>query len=171
MAPGSIYHALKKLANEGLLRELGTERVGARPARTMYEITERGEREFQDMLRDFWWEHRQPFDPFMAAFALLPALPEREAAAALRNRSRFLRGQIDELQAMIDQGPGQEQQPPHVFEMFRLGIARCEADIAWCERVAELVERGELTVDEQVWKEAGWSRQPTAVPGSSNIQT
>jgi hypothetical protein len=37
--PGSIYHALRKMAEEGLLTEVGTERVGARPARTTYGIT------------------------------------------------------------------------------------------------------------------------------------
>ena len=32
--PGSIYHALRKLSEEELLREVATEQVGARPART-----------------------------------------------------------------------------------------------------------------------------------------
>ena len=38
---GSVYGALKRLANEGLVRELRTERVGNRPERTVYEITGR----------------------------------------------------------------------------------------------------------------------------------
>src|SRR5215813_10873674 len=49
--PGSIYHALRKLSEEGLLREVSTEQVGARPARTTYEITEKGSAEFQSQLR------------------------------------------------------------------------------------------------------------------------
>ncbi|MFD0595766.1 PadR family transcriptional regulator [Catellatospora coxensis] len=40
--PGSVYHALKKLAEEGALREVGSEQVGGRPARTRYEMTPKG---------------------------------------------------------------------------------------------------------------------------------
>ena len=53
--PGSIYHALRKLTEEELLREVATEQVGARPARTTYEITDRGKAEFQSLLRGNWW--------------------------------------------------------------------------------------------------------------------
>ena len=62
--PGSIYHALKKLAEEGLLREVATEQVGGRPARTTYEITPKGEDEFQDLLNRSWWDHKPALDPF-----------------------------------------------------------------------------------------------------------
>ena len=39
--------------------------------------------------------YQQPIDPFLAGFAFLPALPRREAAAALRNRARLLRAAAD----------------------------------------------------------------------------
>ena len=41
---GSLYGALKRLASEGLVREVRTERVGNRPERTVYEITPEGQR-------------------------------------------------------------------------------------------------------------------------------
>ena len=147
VAPGSIYHALKKLTDEGLLREVETEQVGQRPARTRYEVTELGETVFSDMLREYWWELKPASDPFLAALALLPALPEREAAAALRNRARNLRGGAEGLQAMIDNGWADQVKPPHVVEMFRLWIGRNQADADWCERVADRVEAGELSAD------------------------
>jgi DNA-binding PadR family transcriptional regulator len=164
VAPGSIYHALKKLATEGLLREVSTERDGSRPARTRYEITEPGEREFQEMLRDYWWRYKSPVDPFLVAFSLVLALPEEEAAAALRNRVRLLRENIEDMQQQIDQGPGEDFKPPHVFDMFRLAIARWEVELAWCESVALRVERGELAVDEAVWKAGGWTNAAVGSP-------
>ena len=39
IAPGSIYHALRKLTEEGLLEEVATEKVAGRPARTLYRTT------------------------------------------------------------------------------------------------------------------------------------
>ena len=89
--PGSIYHALRKLTEEGLLREVATEQVGARPARTTYEVTAKGVDEFDSLLRDMWWRLHTPSDPFAAAFSFLPALPREEAVAALRNRAQLLR--------------------------------------------------------------------------------
>lgn len=148
VAPGSIYHALRKLADEGQLRAVGTEQVGGRPARTRYEITEKGEQEFHELLREYWWELKQPSDPFLAAMALLPALPRREAVAALRNRGHMLHGYAESLQASIDGGLLDQGKPPHVAEMFRLWIARAQTDAAWCERVADRVAAGELPTED-----------------------
>lgn len=147
VAPGSIYHALRKLAEEGLLREAATAQVGGRPARTTYEITEVGERVFQELLREYWWESKEASDPFLVAFSLLPALPRREAAAALRNRAAMLRATAQGLRASLETGWLQEAKPAHVAEMFRLWVDRAETDAAWCERVAGRVEAGELVTE------------------------
>src|SRR5262245_33669855 len=92
--PGSIYHALRKMTEEGLLKELGTEKVDNRPARTRYELTPSGTAEYQSMLRKYWWDYEEPADPFLAAFAFLPHLPRAEAVGALRARARLLEGWV-----------------------------------------------------------------------------
>ncbi|HET6531923.1 MAG TPA: helix-turn-helix transcriptional regulator [Actinoplanes sp.] len=137
--PGSIYHALRKLADEGLLREVATEQVGARPARTTYEITEKGAREFQTLLRKHFWELSAPPDPFLAAFAFLPAMPREEAVAALRARAKQLRAGVDHLRTVNDT-EWIKSKPPHVWWMWDLTIRRSEADIAWCEHTARLID-------------------------------
>lgn len=140
--PGSIYHALRKLAEERLLREVATEQVGARPARTTYEITELGVAEFQSLLRGNWWSIATPPDPFMAAFSFLPALPRSEAAAALRNRATQLAAGVKQLQAAMD-SDWVHTKPLFVSWMWELTIERSEAEIRWCERIAARVESGE----------------------------
>src|SRR5215510_1487466 len=102
IAPGSIYHALRKMTDEGLLEEVATEQVGARPARTTYRLTADGDREFEELLRKYWWDYKLPVDPFTAAFAFLPALPVREAAAALRNRAKLLDAANQAMRAGLD---------------------------------------------------------------------
>ena len=168
VAPGSIYHALRKLAEEGMLREVATEQVGARPARTTYEITSKGDDEFETLLRSQWWSLDQPADPFLAAFSLLPAMPRVEAGAALRHRAQELQVIIDKLAA----GMGTEwirRKPTHVVWMWELGIARAEAEIAWCERVAKLIESGVSYVpeivpeeDEETWRAVTLRSEPVA---------
>jgi len=156
VAPGSIYHALRKLAEDGLLEEVATEQVGARPARTTYRVTDKGELEFQELLRRFWWGYQQPIDPFLAGFGFLPALPRREAVAALRNRARLLRAGVDNLRFSLGSEWMRQTKPAHVAWMFELQIARLEAEIAWCERIAARIEGGAELFPEGMarWNEA-----------------
>jgi DNA-binding PadR family transcriptional regulator len=140
--PGSVYHALRKLSEEGLLREVATEQVGARPARTTYEITEKGSVEFVSLLRNNWWHVANTPDPFMAAFSFLPALPRQETAAALRNRATQLRAVVEQLQA-AQKSDWMVTKPTFVSWMWELTVDRSEAEIAWCERTAKRIEGGE----------------------------
>jgi DNA-binding PadR family transcriptional regulator len=143
VAPGSIYHALRKLTDEGMLSEVSTEQVGGRPARTSYRTTSKGDAEFEELLRRYWWEYIQPIDPFQAAAAYLPALPPQEAAAALRNRARMLRTAADRMRASLDSRWMRESKPVHVAWMFERVVILLEAEIPWCERIAARVEAGE----------------------------
>jgi DNA-binding PadR family transcriptional regulator len=140
--PGSIYHALRKMAEEGLLTEVAADRVGARPARVTYEITANGEAEFQTLLRSYWWRMDTPKDPFLAAFSFVPALPREEAVAALRNRAKQLRSSTDGMRASMESHWLRRQKPTHVTWMLELWIARSEGEIAWCDRIADQIEAG-----------------------------
>jgi DNA-binding PadR family transcriptional regulator len=139
--PGSIYHALRKMSEEGLLREVAIEQVGARPARTTYEITDKGAAEFQTLLRNSWWNLMPAPDPFMAAFAFLPSLTRKEAAAALRNRAVQLTAGVQQLQAATE-ADWADNKPAFVSWMWELSIVRAEAEIDWCERTAKRIEDG-----------------------------
>lgn len=142
--PGSVYHALKKMAAEGLLAEVDTGSVGKRPARTRYRMTDRGELEFRRLMAEFWWDHAAPaYDPFMVALCFLPALSPQEVAAALRNRMKLLEASVARGRQHTS-ADWMADKPPHVAEIMELGIARQEAEIAWCARAAERAERGEL---------------------------
>jgi DNA-binding PadR family transcriptional regulator len=140
--PGSIYHALRKLSEEGLLRTVATEQVGARPARTTYEITKKGSAEFLSLLRNSWWQLEEPADPFMAAFSFLSVLPREEAAAALRNRAVHLRAGIEQIRA-AQASDWMARKPTYVSWMWELTVDRSEAEIAWCERTAKRIESDE----------------------------
>lgn len=151
--PGSIYHALRKLAEEGLLRELPTERVGARPARIRYEITDKGRAEFTELLQSLWWDMKPVADPFVAALAFLPAMAAEETVAALRQRANVLRTHVEGIQSAAKSG-WLRSKPLHVSWMFELFADRAEAERAWCERIADRIAAG----------------APVGIPTSSNNQ-
>jgi DNA-binding PadR family transcriptional regulator len=156
--PGSIYHALRKLTEEGLLREVATEQVGARPARTTYEITDKGAAEFMSLLRGNWWQLATPPDPFMAAFSFLPALRRDEAAAALRSRATQLRAGAEQLRA-IQGTDWVASKPLFVSWIWELSVDRAEAEIAWCERTAKRIDAGEP------YMPAGFVSEDKRLPG------
>jgi DNA-binding PadR family transcriptional regulator len=162
--PGSIYFALRKLTEEGLLRKVATEQVGARPARTTYEITPKGVDEFESLLHDLWWRPHQPTDPFVAAISFLPALPLEEVVAGLRNRAQLLRAGNESMRASLDSDWIRQSKPAHVSWMFELWIARAEADIGWCERVAELIESGMSYLPDQLAMAPGWDGFKASAP-------
>lgn len=166
--PGSIYHALRKLTEEGLLRAVATEQVGARPARTTYEVTAVGEDEFQTLLRGFWWGLSEPLDPFSAAFGFLPALPRAEAAAALRNRANLLRASVASMRSSSESDWIRNSKPVHVGWMFELWSARAEAELSWCEQIAERIESGVSYLPAELENAEGWSayREGDLPPGA-----
>lgn len=155
VAPGSIYHALRKLTDEEMLTEVATEQVGARPARTTYRTTPNGDAEFEELLRRYWWGYRQPIDPFQAALSFLPSLPRDEAASSLRNRARMLRTAADVMRGSLESGWMRTSKPPHVSWMFERVILLMEAEIPWCERVADQVEAGASYLPEDTSR--GWA--------------
>ncbi len=83
---------LKRLANEGLVREVRTERVGNRPERTVYEITGEGRRKrwlpsWDQALREL----TRTNDPFDLALAQSRDLPEEVLTEIVANRLAGLR--------------------------------------------------------------------------------
>ncbi|MFC4046470.1 PadR family transcriptional regulator [Dactylosporangium siamense] len=139
--PGSIYHALRRMTEEGLLEAVDTEQVDGRPARTRYRLTKAGEVEYQAMLRRYWWEYQEPVDPFLAAFAFLPSLSRSEAAGALRARARLLESWVATYRDSGDEWTAGK--PAHVGWQFELTMVRAEAEARWCHDVATRVEAGE----------------------------
>jgi len=143
VAYGSIYFALKKMAEEGLVEAVGTDQIGNRPARTIYAITERGRAEFERLLREYWWQYKPVIDPFQVALTFMDQLPRDELLAALRHRSERLRSFLSAFNYMVTGKIGGET-PRHIAENLRLAMSHDETELRWIEAAIGKVERGEL---------------------------
>lgn len=144
IAYGSIYHALKKMTEEGLVEPVETGEDEKRPARTSYRITERGEGEFQRLLSEYWWEPKPAKDPFQVALTFMNAMPRDELLAALRHRADLLRADINLQEWATKLKTAPPDTPRHVAENMRLAATHSDAQLRWTEEVIEKVERGEL---------------------------
>ncbi|MEV7567234.1 PadR family transcriptional regulator [Streptomyces tanashiensis] len=140
--PGSIYHALKQMAKQGLLHahEVAPSAVGG-PPRVEYELTESGTEEYFALLREALTTYDQKMDVLSAAIGFMVDLPREEAAELLRRRVRAL----DEWRTAVTEyytpegGPGQLG---HIGEIMHMWVHSADAGKEWTLGLIERIEGG-----------------------------
>ncbi|MFF4950338.1 PadR family transcriptional regulator [Streptomyces chattanoogensis] len=140
--PGSIYHALKQMAKQGLLlaHDIAPSTAGG-PPRTEYELTEAGEAEFFTLLRAALSQHDQKADVLSAGIGFLLDLPRAEAVALLKERVRGLeewRSTVTEYYTPED-GPGQLG---HIGEIMNMWVHSADSGAEWTRGLIERIEGG-----------------------------
>lgn len=131
---GSIYHALRRLTADGFL--LDHDEV---PGRTDYELTGRGEAEFQKLLRDALRRPNPRPDLVAAALAMLPSLPRADAIGLLRERLAVLEDERDKARAQVEGWTD----PPHVRELFGLWQHTAAGGAEWTRGLIGRLEAGD----------------------------
>ncbi|MGP4110244.1 PadR family transcriptional regulator [Streptomyces sp. 4N509B] len=140
--PGSIYHALKQMAKQGLLHahETAPSPAGG-PPRTEYELTEAGEASYLELLREALRAHDQRIDVLTAGVGFIVDLPREEAVALLRERVAALEGWSEEVhQHWMPQTTPADW--GHIGEIMRLWIHHAESSAAWTRGLIERLEDG-----------------------------
>ncbi|WP_280447304.1 PadR family transcriptional regulator [Nocardia cyriacigeorgica] len=138
--PGSIYHALKQLTQEGKLRALGTEGSSHGPGRTMFELTASGEDEFRTLLEEALVS--VDMEELGSAIAFMDALPRADVIAKLREQRRRSREIRDDLLAMAPEFPGRYS-APHATDLLELWSGVFENLSGWTSGVLARLEAGE----------------------------
>src|ERR1700720_943469 len=98
---GSLYTVVQNLAKHGFLEVVGTSRQGARPERTVYQITEAGRQEMLDWTRELL-STPEPEHPKFAAGLLkegprLFLVEDEFAVAMVEAEATWVRGLLEEL--------------------------------------------------------------------------
>ena len=140
---GAVYGAMKRLAAEGLLREVGREREGNRPTRQLYEITEEGRAALaalrREGLREVWFK----FDPFDLALTRMDAGTRAELPSLLNERMETLRGMLADIRRR------NEEARAHVSLAKQWALRhtehRLEAEVAYLTDL--LAAAGEITAE------------------------
>ncbi|MFE0101411.1 PadR family transcriptional regulator [Streptomyces sp. NPDC059009] len=143
--PGSIYHALKQMAKQGLLRahEIAPSTVGG-PPRTEYEITEQGTEEFLALLRESLTAYGQKPDVLAAALGFMVDLPRAEVVGLLQERVRRIaawRTSVTEYYTPED-GP---EQLGHIGEIMNFWVSSADNGAEWTEQLIARIEGGAYT--------------------------
>jgi DNA-binding PadR family transcriptional regulator len=127
--PGSLYGALKRLAAEGLIQEVRTERQGNRPERTVYEITVEGRRALAALRDDALSRIESHHDAFDLALAQASEVPADDLARVIADRLAALQAQESAMRYHA------EHADPYVNEAERMVIQhlieRTAAEVRW----------------------------------------
>lgn len=128
---GSIYHALRRLQDEELIEEVGTEQTGAYPQKTVYRITEEGRRAFLDLLRQTCETVVEPKNPIDLALVFIGQLPPEERVALLKQRLATLEATqriVRQKQSALKAGG---RQFSHVRAVLDHDVMLRQAEIEW----------------------------------------
>ncbi|MDN0198054.1 PadR family transcriptional regulator [Streptomyces sp. S.PNR 29] len=143
--PGSIYHALKQMAKQGLLyaHEIAPSTVGG-PPRVEYELTEEGTEEYFTLLRASLTAYDQRPDVLTAALGFMVDLDRAEAVRLLEERLRSIeewRTSVTEYYTPED-GPGQLG---HIGEIMNFWVHSADTGAEWTRGLIDRIRGGAYT--------------------------
>jgi DNA-binding PadR family transcriptional regulator len=143
--PGSIYHALKQMAKQGLLHahEIAPSTAGG-PPRTEYEITEQGTEEFFTLLRQSLTAYDEKLDVLSAGVGFIVDLPREEAVALLKERIRGMREWRSSVTEYYTPAEGPESLG-HIGEIMNLWVSSADSGAQWTEGLIRRIEAGAYT--------------------------
>ncbi|WP_415948236.1 PadR family transcriptional regulator [Streptomyces sp. KLOTTS4A1] len=143
--PGSIYHALKQMAKQGLLlaHEVAPSTAGG-PPRTEYEVTGKGAEEYFALLKESLVAFDQKMDVLSSAIGFIVDLPREEAVALLKRRVEA----IEQWRAGVTEHyipEGGPEQLGHIGEIMHLWVHSADAGAEWTRGLIERIEAGAYT--------------------------
>jgi DNA-binding PadR family transcriptional regulator len=141
--PGSLYYALDQLAKEGLIEAERKEKVGARPARTIYAITDTGLAEFRRLLVSLLDTIRPMHDSFNLALMFSSAIEDDLLASLVTSRIARLSEEVGVLQRGCASSLSHGYISQRGAEIFRHIESRVQADLEWHEAFLGKLMRGE----------------------------
>ena len=141
--PGTLYHTVDRLARDGLVRQLHTEREGNRPERTTFEITETGRRELSRRVLEMLSAPAQEYPEFALAISEAHNLSATQVISCLRTRMQALRDEDEYVATRLAQ-----HAEPNVPRLYWLNVdydkAIRAAELAWLERIVDEIDSGAL---------------------------
>jgi DNA-binding PadR family transcriptional regulator len=127
---GSLYTVVQNLAKHGFLEVIGSDRQGARPERTIYQITDAGREEMLDWTRELLATPEPEHPRFVAGLSVQMILHPDEVIALLRLRLERLEASIAAQQAKLAE---------HLIEIPRLFLVESEYAIALAKAEADWI--------------------------------
>ncbi|GAB90014.1 PadR family transcriptional regulator [Gordonia rhizosphera] len=130
--PGTLYHAVDRLASKGLISVHDVQREGNRPERTVYAITDAGRTALDHSLERILARHPVEYPELYLALSEAHGLPRVRVIELLGERLAAMRTDLDDVLAA--QALAREQCRPEMF-ILDMGCraATLSAQIGWLD--------------------------------------
>jgi DNA-binding PadR family transcriptional regulator len=144
---GSLYHAIERLRRQGAIDPVETTREGRRPERTVYRLTEAGERQMLRWLEEMLAKPVREPTQFFAALSFLPHLTPECVRAQLQQRAALLEAEIAGLDTVL------KTLVPRIGRLVLVEVeyarAMRQAELAWVQSFQKELQAGTLCWDPQ----------------------
>lgn len=143
---GSVYHALKSLARQGMLvtHQTVPSQAGG-PPRIEYELTGNGEQEYLTLLSQALADREPTLDVLGAAVGLIEDLPRGRALQMLRERARAMHEWRTSITAHVPADTDLDTWGP-IGEVLSLWLATADTGAEWTHRLIRRLEAGAFTM-------------------------
>ncbi len=136
---GSLYTVVQNLEKNGYLEAIGVTRQGARPERTMYQITDAGRDELIAWTRELIAEPEAEHTRFIAGLSVLAVLTPQDVIDLLQRRLDRLSQSVDSMTALL----AEASNVPRLFlieDEYRIAMTRAEA--GWVRSLLDEISTG-----------------------------
>jgi DNA-binding PadR family transcriptional regulator len=142
---GSLYHAIEQLRRAGWIEPIETSREGRRPERTVYRLTEAGEREMLRWLQELLAQPKREPTSFFAALSFLSQLSPQSVREQLEQRLGLLEAEVAGLKTVL------KTMVPKIGRLVLVEVeyakAMRQAELAWVKSLLEDLRTGKLSWD------------------------
>ncbi|GAB2638908.1 PadR family transcriptional regulator [Gordonia jinhuaensis] len=166
--PGSLYHAVDRLTEMGLIRVADVERQGNRPERTLYETTDAGVAAMTDRVAGMLASSKQEYPELFLAVAQAHELDRRTVLEMLAQRLDAMRSELDDItgarHTLLAAGK------PELFYLdLGVRITTLTAQIGWLEELVEAMSTGAMVwTDDPDFRAGDLRAQNERAPDSSS---
>jgi DNA-binding PadR family transcriptional regulator len=142
IAFGSIYFALDKLADEKFVEKVEVEQENNRPARSVYQITEKGRAEFVRLLRENWQQVEREYFSLDVCLFFLESLPLAEVKSYLQKRQAALQTALGYLEQHRAAQLSLPEVPRLATAIFDHTFVHTQAELNWVGDLLQKLESG-----------------------------
>ncbi|MEV0202248.1 PadR family transcriptional regulator [Nonomuraea sp. NPDC050691] len=143
--PGSLYGALRRMADEGVIEVVRTEQEGNLPARTVYGITGKGRAELATLIRSVLADTSLRPDPIQLVLLHRGEIGAGELRDAAQARRDSYARQLDFWRRL------RAEATPHLTRLeavaFDHSLVRLEAEVTWHDRL--LAELDDMAAEQE----------------------
>jgi DNA-binding PadR family transcriptional regulator len=146
---GSLYHNIDRLQRSGFIEQVKTSREGRRPERTVYRLTNAGERALLSWLHELLANPVMGSVQFLAALGFLGHLPSQDVFKQLSGRMVLLEAEVQGLDVAL------AELVPRIGRLVLIEAqytrAMRQAELAWIRSLIQDIQSGALAWNPQTF--------------------